>query len=468
MGKRNDIDKTVRNIKNWSERSEWSDELSAIFDAHLAPVCKLIDISMEDLQQTIVEYDYGGMLFGIVFEDFLSRRLLPRNKNIIDDYLERRGWRESVAGRRYLQRLRDSVLSVYEAVAVSPGQYCELVDLVRGGNTIRVHEHMGTQNMVKWDRIGARVLDMNGKYTFSGGILPFPREASQDLLSLLTKSRKQFDKKHSRKGKKSAKTNLPSSMNPDDLFLRDACPAFTSIWLVHILEQSQKPLPAMVNRDGDSLVFSETRFPFLTENAEEIAERLDVAAEWERDSPQADAWIWLPEPSKNAERPRDGLAFNTSLEGQRPISGTLELKPGALTLFTNSVELAVRGTDVLQELLHNLIGPALSLLQSPEQLMAGQPQLDSDRKGEPTENIDRKVEAEIIQHTLDQHYHRCLDEPIPALDNKTPRRCARSKMGRKKVIEWLKQLENNELRRAAEAGQEPYDSSWMWKELKLT
>ncbi len=186
MGKRNDIDKTVRNIKDWSERSEWSDELSAIFDAHLAPVCKLIDISMEDLQQTIVEYDYGGMLFGIVFEDFLSRRLLPRNKNIIDDYLERRGWRESVAGRRYLQRLRDSVLSVYEAVAVSPGQYCELVDLVRGGNTIRVHEHMGTQNMVKWDRIGARVLDMNGKHTFSGGILPFPREASQDLLSLLT------------------------------------------------------------------------------------------------------------------------------------------------------------------------------------------------------------------------------------------------------------------------------------------
>jgi hypothetical protein len=69
---------------------------------------------------------------------------------------------------------------------------------------------------------------------------------------------------------------------------------------------------------------------------------------------------------------------------------------------------------------------------------------------------------------MDQHYHRCLDEPIPALDNRTPRQCARNKAGRKKVTEWLKQLENNELRRALEAGQEPYDSSWMWKELKLT
>lgn len=467
MGKRHDIDKAVRNIRNWSERPEWSGELGTIFDAHLSSVCELMDISPEDLNETIVECDYGGMLFGVVFEDLLSRRLSPRNNNIVDDYLARRGWRESVVGRRYLQQLRDSVLSVYEVVAVSPGKFCELADLVRGGKIIRVHEHMGTQNMVKWDRIAARVLEMNGKHAFSGGILPFPREASQDLLSLLDKLRKQFAKKHSRKRKTDVKTSPPSSENPDDVFLRDACPAFTSIWLVHVLEQMQAPVPEIVNRDGASLVFSETRFPFPPENAEEIAARMDAATEWVH-APQKDAWIWLLEPSTNAERPRDGLAINTSLEGQRPISGTLELTPGTLTLLTNSMERAERGTDMLQELLHNLIGPALSLLQTPEQLMSSQPQQGSDRKREPTEGIDRKIEAEIILHTLDQHYRKCLDEPIPALDNKTPRQCARNKTGRKKVIEWLKQLENNELRRAAAAEQEPYDSSWMWKELKLT
>jgi len=224
----------------------------------------------------------------------------------------------------------------------------------------------------------------------------------------------------------------------------------------------------MVNRDGASLVFSETRFPLLTEKVEEIAGRLDAAAEWERDGPRKDAWIWLPEPNAIHEKPRVGMAFDTSLERQRPISGTLELKPGVLTLFTNSLERAERGTDVLQELLDNLIGPALSMLQTPEQLMAGKYEQKSVRKREPTNTIDPKIEAEIVHNTLDQHYHQCLDEPIPALDDKTPRQCARSKMGRTKVIEWLKQLENNELHRAAEAGQEPYDSSWMWDELKLT
>ena len=99
MGKRHDIDKAVRNMKNWADRSEWSDELSIVFDAHFAAVRKHADISPEEFHQNIVESDYGGMLFGIVFEDFLSRNLSPSNKNIVDDYLARRGWRESVGGR---------------------------------------------------------------------------------------------------------------------------------------------------------------------------------------------------------------------------------------------------------------------------------------------------------------------------------------------------------------------------------
>ena len=468
MGKRHDIDKAVRNIKNWADRSEWSDELSIFFDAHFATAREHMDISPDEFHNEIVESDYGGMLFGIVFEDFLSRSLSPSNKNIIDDYLARRGWRESVVGRRYLQQLRNSVLSLYEVIQVSPGKHCELTDLVRGGKAIRVHENMGTLNMVKWDRIAARVLNTNGKYTFSGGILPFPREASQELLGVLMKSRKQFRRRRSRRAGTSPKAIPASPASPDDVFLRDACPAFTAIWLVHILEQIQAPLPEIVNRDGASLVFCETRFSFLTEKAADIAAQLDAAAEWERSGPQVDAWIWLPEPSAIYEKPPGGMAFDTSLEGQRPISGTLELNPGVLTLLTNSLERAERGTDLLRELLDNLIGPALSMLQTPDQLMADKTQQGPDRKREPTDTIDPKIEAEIVHNTLDQHYRQCLDEPIPALGNKTRRQSARSKTGRQKVIEWLKYLENNELHRAAEAGQEPYDSSWMWHELKLT
>jgi hypothetical protein len=53
------------------------------------------------------------------------------------------------------------------------------------------------------------------------------------------------------------------------------------------------------------------------------------------------------------------------------------------------------------------------------------------------------------------------------LGDKSPRQRVKSKKGKEQVIEWLKSLENNELRRAATQGHMPYDSRWMWDELKL-
>jgi len=464
MGKRSTTDKAIRNIMNWAEQPEWLEEQAAVFDAHLAPVCDRIDINQEDLILELEEHGYGGMLFGVVFEDFISRRLSD-DKNIIDDYLKRRGWRESVPGRRYLQQLRDSVLSLYEVVEVSPGHHCDLRDLVRDGETFRVHERMGTQNLVKWDRLAARVLNMNGKHIFSGGILPFSREASQSLLRVLTESRKQFNKELPQVAGKKAAAKLMSSENLGELFLRDAGPAFTSIWLTHTLERLHEPLPEMVNRDGEALLFTETRFPFLAEQLEEIAQRLNTAPEWEHDNPDEHTWIWLPQPDVINNKPQRGMAVDTFQDGQRPISGTLELKPGVLTLTTNSMERAERGQDLLETLLHGLVGPALSKLQTPEQLMAENETGDGDR--ELTDTIDPEIAAEVIHNMLDQHYRQCLDEPIPMLGDKTPRQCAKNKAGREQVIEWLKYLENNELRRAAGQGQAPYNSSWMWEELKL-
>jgi len=461
MGKRSDTDKAIRNVMNWADRPDWADEQVAVFNAHLAPVCDRIGISQDELGQELVDHGYGGMLLGIMFEDFVSRRLPPDDKNIIDDYLKRRGWRESVPGRRYLQQLRDSVLSLYEVVDVSPGHHCDVRDLMRVGETIRVHERMGTQNLVKWDRIATRVLKKNDRHVFSGGILPFPQESAQSLLKVLTKSRKQFKKELSRVAGKEAVAKVLSSENLDELFLRDACPAFTSIWLTHILERLHAPLPEMVNRDGETLVFTESRFPFLVEQLEEIAERMDAAPEWERDNPDEHAWIWLPEPYVTGNKPKRGMAIETFQDGQRPINGSLELKPGVLKLTTNSMERAKHGQDVLEALLPGLIGPALSKLQTPEQLMAEKKPVQQTVADE----IDPEVATEIMRDYLDRHYRQCLDEPIPMLDDKTPRQCVKSKKGREN--EWLKYLENNELRRAASQGQEPYDSRWLWEELGL-
>jgi hypothetical protein len=309
----------------------------------------------------------------------------------------------------------------------------------------------------------------SGRCTFSGGILPFTREAAQSLLRVLTEPQKQFNQELSRAAEEEGFDKLLSSVNQDELFLQDTCSAFTSIWLMHTLERLHEPPPEMLNRDGEALVFTETRFPFLAEQGDEIAERLDASSEWECDPANEYSWIWLPEPDANSNKTQRGIAIETLRGGQQLFGGTLELKPGVLTLTANSVQRAQRAQDMLQALLQDLIGPGLSKLETIEQLMAeDETREPGDGNREPTDIIDPEIAAELIQNTMDQHYRQSLDEPIPVLDNKTPRQCARGKKGRDKVIEWLKHLENHELRRAAGRGQTPYDCSWMWEELKLT
>jgi hypothetical protein len=469
MGVRSDTDKAIRNIMKFADREEWLHERKVIFASHLDPVCDRLGWSQEELFSDLAERGVIGMLFAMMFEDFLSRRLPPDDRNIIDDYLKRRGWRETTAGRRYLQQLRDSVLSLYEVAAVAPGQHCDVRDLIRNGNTIRVVEKMGTQNLVKWDRIAARVLKSDGKHHFAGGILPFAPEPAQSLLKVLEKSRKQFDKELPSLAGKEAAAHYTAEHDIDTLFLRDTVTAFTSLWLAQVFKQMDAPLPEIVNRDGESVVFSETRFPFLAENLDEISARLDAAPGWEREQPGEPAWIWYgeqPAPKRKAKRDSTG---ETGSYIQRPINGSLTAQPGVLLLSTNSMERSRRGQAELEKHLHGLIGPALSKLQTPQQLMdehdaAGPPQAGRI----PDDALDPAVAAELIRNMMDQHYRQIVDEPLPMLGNKTPRQCARSKKDRPKVIERLKYLENSEQHRTAGQHEAPYDFSWIWEELNLT
>jgi hypothetical protein len=468
MSQQRDTDRAIRNLMNWSDRPEWVQAKSTVIAAHLAPVCEHFGRSQDELVQELAEHGYGGMLFGVMFEDLVSRGLPPDGRNLIDDYLQRRDWRESAPGRRYLQQLRDSALSLYEVIAVSPGRHCDLRDLVRGGEPVRVHEHLGTQNLVRWDRIAARVLKSDGRHIFSGGILPFTQEESQELLQALNSTRK---KRMRKRGRRADQETAAQSLPPEVLdrqLLQEACPAFTQIWLRHTLEKLHAPLPDLVNRDGESLVFTESRFPFDERNRKAIIERLEAAAEWERDPAGEPVWTWLAKDPRPGKPPAQGLLLQSFYNGERPVSGTLELKPGALTLTTNSLERTERGKEALMALLHGLIGQPLTKVQTPEQLMAERktPPHPTDAKG-AAGSIDPAVAAGIVRELFDQHYRRCLDEPIPALDGKTPRQCIRSKKGREQIIEWLKYLENHELHRAAKEGSEPYDFGWMWEELKL-
>jgi hypothetical protein len=77
------------------------------------------------------------------------------------------------------------------------------------------------------------------------------------------------------------------------------------------------------------------------------------------------------------------------------------------------------------------------------------------------------VQAELLGKFYDDHYRKWLDEPVPALGERTPRQAARLKTIRPKLIALLKDLESQS-ERQRRAGQPGYDSIWLWKELGIT
>ena len=59
-----------------------------------------------------------------------------------------------------------------------------------------------------------------------------------------------------------------------------------------------------------------------------------------------------------------------------------------------------------------------------------------------------------------------LDEPIPALGNKSPRAAVRTAKGRARVVDWLKTIENHTAESASHNDEMAiYDFSWLWAEL---
>jgi hypothetical protein len=77
-------------------------------------------------------------------------------------------------------------------------------------------------------------------------------------------------------------------------------------------------------------------------------------------------------------------------------------------------------------------------------------------------------ERSIIHDAMNRHYRAQLDQPIPALGNVSPRKAAKSKTGREKLVAWLKRLENQNAGHDTEDPMASYDVAWIWEELGVS
>jgi hypothetical protein len=461
----------LEGLIKWSTRGRWAERFEWVLEDHVLPTCDETDLEIDDIVATIGEDMFMSTVWACAFEDFLTREF-DDGGNAIDDYLKRRGWKESASVRAYLAGLRNSTMSLYEVSDIVPGTSFQARDLIRGGDPILISERSATRSLKPWDRIAARVVQVGSKTQIGGGVLAFGRDTSEALLKTVHKLENLSDEEKRELAKAAGQdfddAELPE-LSPTQK-LRAMNPMFTSFWLLDLIDRMDAPeIPDLRNAEGDELILCEVRYPLAAgTTADDIRAALAACSELRPSS--ATSWNWIKQEkpavaSRAREQSNQSLTFETwHHEDDALVLGTLELEDEALVLGVNSRQRSDRGCALLSALLGRRVGEPSVKTESVELNMASHDVAEPEEFDKPEEEV-----CAVIHRQMDRHYRNVLDEPVPALGGETPRAAVKTESGRVKVAEWLKMMEN----RTAKSGDHnsamaSYDFSWLWAELGLS
>jgi hypothetical protein len=450
-------------LMKWLGREEWREPFNELIEGHLGPACVGAGIALDELAGAVGEH-HATVLWGCVFEDFLASDL-DDGSNIIDDYLKRRGWKESVPSKRYLTSLRSSVMSLYEVSDIVRDQSFLARDLLRGGEAMRVSEKSGTRTLKQWDRLAARIVKVGPKFEMAGGVLAFTHELGDVVRDAFVKLKKEMrPEAGERFGKRHGDVEV-DQFALDTEILRHSAFLFTNVWLDDALQRALNPeVPKMCNSDGEEIAFTTVRY-HLKESADRKALECALTAIPGFHRADENLWNWSAPATAAAGRMPEGTQTFVSTFDDGSISmGHVELDAKTLKLETNSPQRAQRGRALLEPVIRSFVGEPVVESKTVAEMMACGP---ADKSRPPSSGLTPAEERAIVHETLERHYRGLLDEPVPMLGNVSPRKAAETKKGREKLVGWLKLLENSVARQGAHSPMAGYDVSWMWQELDV-
>lgn len=350
---------------------------------------------------------------------------LDRGMTMSDRFLAQEGNKLTRGERKYLEDMRGSHLRLYEIVEMKEEEGFGVRDLWND-ELLWVWERLGTRQLVRWDIVAGRIgWRAKGERIFETLPHCYPAAVKDELLSMVRKAHQRFQRK------------FPEKSIAD--FFKSMAPVFNQVWLDSVVF---RPMPKIVTTDGEPFVFARVIFDVLNRNAAaDTLEHLDDLVD------QGDGhYAWV----------------ETTGARERTL-GSIVMKARRLVLETNSQSRAERGKEFLRRSLGDAVRFRAISYEDVGQAIKRAP-----RKAEKeASDVPAEEQRRILGEFYEQHYRKWLDEPIPALGNRTPRHAARLKTVRPKLIALLKDFESRN-ERHRRAGEPAYDFSQIWKELGLT
>lgn len=426
---------SIEGLMKWISRDEWAGLYEAMLDAHLGPYLDSLSMDEDELA-LVIGIDAYNALWGCIFEDLLTHDM-DDGRNIVADYLKRRGLRETASTKAYMNGLRHSVMSLYEVSDVRPGESFLLRDLIRGGEPVWVSERSASQQVVPGTHLAARVVPLPTRTVIGGGVLLFDLPTSEEVLRTFGRMRETLRSemiKSVADGDAELVKTIDAATQDDTAMLALLAPMFTSAWLDHRLDAILGPsIERLSETDDDDLLFVSARYPFLPRvTVKAVRAALDACPDLLRDS--ANVWSWID--------PDDAEDFE--------ILGAVAIDGRAVVFDPDSATLDEGLQARIGQLLQGLVGEPEIITESVSDLLDNS-ELDF---------LETNLSPEDEKAANDHLYRALLAHPIPVLGDKTPIEAAKIKACRRKVATWLQFLEDNKTDPT-----DVYDFGWMWDEL---
>lgn len=324
-----------------------------------------------------------------------------------------------------LARMNDSIISLYEVQELLPEEGLLLKDLLLG-DEYNVREQLATRSLRKWDIFATRLLKIDGNHIMTGSTYLYPQHCKESIIKRLKRCFK------------ACRNEYPE--NNMRYFLKHNSDLFNHYWCENILEPFR---PTLVTTTGERMIISNGIFEIKDKGS--VLDGLRNIKEFHEVEERR--FHWLDDQKDNV---------------YTPVLGIISIKNKTLWLECNSAERLEKGKALLLEHLDGFIAHKVDTLQDPYQAMKRKPTtLQKEESRFPKE-----LEQVLYTKYMREHYENWLNEKIPALHGATPLETVSKPWGKKKIIEFLKSIENMEEHKKQQG--EPYcDMLWLWERLGI-
>ena len=356
----------------------------------------------------------------------------------INDYLlSPAGPRLNAAQRDWVQQLGQRPLRLYDVTDVVQGQQMTLCDaLDKDAEPIVVRERSGTQDLKPGELLGCRIMRVGDHFQMSGAAYLFTLLTGPRVLSMVREHAKKLGQQ----------LDAPKEMSL--LIMRE--------WLQHWLKPA--PMPTLIDHySGEPMKMITDHY--RVDDGLKLEQALATQSDVEGD--RQEGWSRQMDCTDGQVRARVHI--------------NLGKKSNQLELFYKTQQYADEGRVWFEALAGENVSFVKRKVQEASDLMSraqkqGAMTSPPNRKSSSVSapSIDAATMTQLMSKVIHNTYAHWADEPIPALDHKTPRQAIKTSAGLERVKGLLRSYEASEASQAGQQGRTEISYGFLWDSLGLT